>query len=105
MKQKAIKDMNFKGKDIDSVLEVLWSIKNEDKFYFKEYGKAYIEELIKNNVVLDGVSVSFNSIETMLMRAVINAPIYKDGLGVLQYDRFKPMLDKEWELLKRKHSR
>lgn len=57
------------------------------------------------NVVLDGVSVSENTIETMLMGAVINAPIYKDGLGILQYDKFKPMVDKEWGLLKKKSSR
>ena len=32
------------SKDIDIILEVLWNIRDEDKFYFLEYGSDLIQQ-------------------------------------------------------------
>ena len=34
-------------KEIEKALELLWSIKDGDKFYFMEYGADYLKTLIK----------------------------------------------------------
>jgi len=37
--------------DIDSMLKKLWSIRNDDEFYFFTYGKDWIETLVKQKKV------------------------------------------------------
>ena len=37
-------------KRLNEILEKLWSIKNDDKFYFMTYGKAWILEFSGKNV-------------------------------------------------------
>ena len=32
--------------DIDKILQTLWDIRNDDKFYFDSYGKQIIRELL-----------------------------------------------------------
>jgi hypothetical protein len=34
-------------KEIEQILKTLWSIKDNDEFYFKSYGQSLIQELIK----------------------------------------------------------
>lgn len=47
-KQKKLSDLNFKL-DVNQVLEILWKIRDNDKFYFIAYGKQMIENIIKQN--------------------------------------------------------
>lgn len=35
-------------KQIQITLDILWAIKDEDKFYFMEYGKDHLRSLVKN---------------------------------------------------------
>lgn len=41
--------MDKKGK-IKTALEILWNLKNDDKFYFVTYGAELLEELVDNRV-------------------------------------------------------
>jgi hypothetical protein len=36
--------------NIDIILETLWAIKEDDKFYFMAYGKEMIEDYITNKI-------------------------------------------------------
>lgn len=46
MNQKKKEDLRFKY-DVEISLECLWAIRDRDKFYFMEYGKMLIDNLIK----------------------------------------------------------
>ena len=50
-------------KEIDRILETLWDIRNNDKFYFKSYGEQMITELIEKNKKDKIMSKEDNSIE------------------------------------------
>jgi len=45
MKQKQMNKMSFKGREIDTILEILWKIKDDDKFYFFAYGRDALKLL------------------------------------------------------------
>ncbi len=38
-----------KDKQIEIILKILYTIRNDDEFYFISYGKALLEDLIKND--------------------------------------------------------
>ena len=40
-------------KQIQITLDILWAIKNENKFYFMEYGKEHLRSLVKNCSIPD----------------------------------------------------
>ena len=50
--------MNFKGKEIETILDILWAIKNDDKHYFYSYGRDCLKSLVKESDSLPLVSVS-----------------------------------------------
>ena len=56
-----------KEKEIKMVLEVLWNIKDNDKFYFEAYGTEMIENLISNQAVLSNTcNIEQNDMEQNL---------------------------------------
>ena len=48
--------MNFKGKEIETILDILWAIKNDDKHYFYSYGRDCLKSLVKESDSLPPVS-------------------------------------------------
>jgi hypothetical protein len=49
MRQKPMNKMNFKGKEIETILDILWAIKNDDKHYFYSYGRDCLKSLVKES--------------------------------------------------------
>ena len=45
-KQKKLEDLNHEI-NIETILKVLWAIKDKDQFYFVTYGKELFDNLIK----------------------------------------------------------
>jgi len=45
-RQKKLEDLNHEI-NIETILKVLWAIKDKDQFYFVNYGKELFENLIK----------------------------------------------------------
>ena len=47
--QKKIEDLKF-NYSVEVALKCLWAIRNEDEFYFKEYGKFWIKQILKQRL-------------------------------------------------------
>lgn len=94
------KEKHSIDKQIQTTLDILYAIKDNDKFYFMEYGKDSLMSLVKN-CSTQNVSVS-SFINSVANKAVyINGKHYsnelkKMSIPVIEYNELKQLAE-DWD--------